>query len=68
MSPAANGSKKRDEEKRQSHLIHLDCVLIYLGQTANHTLNDFNDQLFELDDLEDCIQNKIKCEESVYAW
>ncbi len=78
MRHVANGSKKRDEEKRQSHLIHRDCVLIYLAQTANYTTDDFNDQSFELiqqrlghdelDDLEDCIQNKIKCEGAVYAW
>ncbi len=70
MGHVANSSAKRDEEKRQSYLIHRDYLLIYLPQTACHPLNNFKDQLFEVDDLKDHIQNKIKGEELelVYAW
>ncbi len=77
MGHVANGSARREEEKRYSYLIHRDCVLIYLGQTANYTPHDFIDQLFELiqrrlgyDELKalgDHIQSNLKTEAPVYG-
>ena len=77
MGHLGNGSAKRDEEKRQSYLIHRDCLLIYMAQTSNYTPHDFVDQVFELIqrrfghdefiDLRDRIENKLKNGESVYA-